>query len=371
MKSGYVLALWLTALAATLHGACAASSQRPGRDSGPGGDAAPGYCGDQIIAAGEGCDDGNLLDGDGCSPSCQVESGWACSGEPSQCVSLCGNGTIDDGEECDGDDLGGNDCTTLGAGFTSGELSCLAACRFDSTGCRLASCGNGVLDPGEECDDGNSSNNDACMNNCQNARCGDGYVWAGQEACDDGNNSNSDACLGDCQAASCGDGHVWTGQEACDDGNASNTDSCLVGCVSARCGDGHVWAGQEACDDGNTVAGDGCSPTCAVEPIPTLHFATGQPAIWGSLPLTWAGQPHAPSTPIVAAANMDQRGRAVLFTATTWHELSLPGHQWLGSGTLSSKFAGVPGASVRAAWGVSWTGEPSTGICLVTNETGI
>jgi cysteine-rich repeat protein len=38
-------------------------------------------------------------------------------------------------------------------------------------------CGNGVLDDGEECDDGNNSNNDACLNTCQSATCSDGY-WA-------------------------------------------------------------------------------------------------------------------------------------------------------------------------------------------------
>ena len=28
-------------------------------------------------------------------------------------------------------------------------------------------CGNGILDAGEECDDGNNSNNDTCSNICQ------------------------------------------------------------------------------------------------------------------------------------------------------------------------------------------------------------
>ena len=41
----------------------------------------------------------------------------------------CGNDRIDDGEECDGDDLDGVTCTSLG--FDSGELSC------DPTTCRL------------------------------------------------------------------------------------------------------------------------------------------------------------------------------------------------------------------------------------------
>jgi cysteine-rich repeat protein len=62
----------------------------------------------------------------------------------------------------------------------------------------------------------------------------------------------------------CGNGVVEAG-EACDDGNASSTDGCLATCVVASCGDGFVRAGVEACDDGNALAGDGCSPACAVE----------------------------------------------------------------------------------------------------------
>ncbi len=40
----------------------------------------------------------------------------------------------------------------------------------------LAVCGDGVLDPGEECDDGNLINNDFCSNNCTLNVCGNGRV---------------------------------------------------------------------------------------------------------------------------------------------------------------------------------------------------
>ncbi len=213
------------------------------------------YCGDGVVDAAEECDDGNLLDGDGCSPVCVAEPGWACTGEPSVCALLCNNGQLDAGEECEGDDLGGEDCTTIGGGYTGGTLACGTTCRFDTIGCILASCGDGVVDALEACDDGNTSNADACMNNCQLASCGDGYLWSGVEACDDGNSSNTDACLVSCDAASCGDGHVWSGVEACDDGNNSNTDACLNSCVTASCGDGYVWSGVEDCETGTCCDG--------------------------------------------------------------------------------------------------------------------
>src|SRR5262245_38589365 len=37
----------------------------------------------------------------------------------------------------------------------------------------------------------------------------------------------------------CGDGRLDDG-EACDDGNRSNADDCVGDCIEARCGDGHV-----------------------------------------------------------------------------------------------------------------------------------
>jgi cysteine-rich repeat protein len=40
------------------------------------------------------------------------------------------------------------------------------------------------------------------------------------------------------------------------------TDACLNNCQAAKCGDGQVQAGVEQCDDGNMVDNDACSNTC-------------------------------------------------------------------------------------------------------------
>jgi cysteine-rich repeat protein len=76
----------------------------------------------------------------------------------------------------------------------------------------------------------------------------------------------------------CGNGRIDPG-EACDDGNIVDGDGCSAICESeaARCGNGIVEEG-EACDDGNDVAGDGCNPACeleeeAVATICDLHAA--------------------------------------------------------------------------------------------------
>jgi len=36
-------------------------------------------CGDGLFRGTEGCDDGNLVNGDGCSSLCAIEFGWKCS----------------------------------------------------------------------------------------------------------------------------------------------------------------------------------------------------------------------------------------------------------------------------------------------------
>jgi hypothetical protein len=61
---------------------------------------------------------------------------------------------------------------------------CVMGIRLD----HAVSCGNGILEEGEECDDGDANSDaeaDACRTDCTAPRCGDGVVDAG-EACDGG-----------------------------------------------------------------------------------------------------------------------------------------------------------------------------------------
>lgn len=307
-----------------------------GADGGDGGNG-DGICGNGIIEAGEECDDENLMDGDGCSPECKVEPGWSCSGEPSVCVNLCGNGALDPGEQCDGDLLGGNDCTTIAGNYSGGTLKCSPACLFDTTECILPGCGNGVLDPGEECDHGEQ-------------------------------NSTTGECLPNCKLATCGDGYVWEGVEECDDGNTSNNDSCLNNCKMATCGDGYLWTGVEECDDGNNIAGDGCSPDCKIEKLPILYSIETTSAGWSTTTLTYAGKPHAPTQPVIAAANVQTRGEAYVFTSTTYHVLTLPGMEWIEHGSISSKLPGANGANLTSAYGVSWDHDPFSTMAFIEGE---
>ncbi len=144
-------------------------------------------------------------------------------------------------------------------GTTTGDTS--TSDTSTSTGPGPA-CGDLVVDPGEECDDGNQEDADACTNACKNAACGDGIVGPG-EACDDGNQEDADACSNMCASASCGDGKTQAPEE-CDDGNKVDTDACLGTCLAAKCGDLVVQDIVEQCDDGNLEDLDDCSNLCVL-----------------------------------------------------------------------------------------------------------
>lgn len=197
------------------------------------------------------------------------------------------------GVACGGDDDGGSDGGEIDAG--------------DDAPTPPPGCGNGELDSGETCDDGNTESGDGCARDCaleedfacpqpgagcvRIVTCGNGRI-EGDETCDDRNDREGDGCDSDCHleagwtcpaagracvAAACGDG-MLAGFEECDDGNAEPGDGCDASCVleegftcsgtSCRpttCGD-NVQEGTEACDDGNNLIGDGCSPFCEREP---------------------------------------------------------------------------------------------------------
>ncbi len=210
-------------------------------------------CGDGTIDDDEDCDDSNTADGDGCSATCTVEDMFVCDGEPSVCVPDCGDGVIFGDEECDDGDMGNGD-------------GCSSACTIEpgwSCGGEPSLCGTG---------------------------CGDGTI-AGAEGCDDGNAESGDGCSASCQLESgwscedepsictteCGDEAI-IGPEECDDGEAIDGDGCSAQCLvetgwycdgepsscETVCGDG-IAAGTETCDAGGLASGDGCSPVCQVE----------------------------------------------------------------------------------------------------------
>jgi cysteine-rich repeat protein len=95
---------------------------------------------------------------------------------------------------------------------TTGEPTTASAST--TTGEPAPFCGDGRLDPGEQCDDGNDDDADACRTDCRPASCGDGVVQRGVEECDDGranHPSEPTACRPDCHEPACGDGALYVG----------------------------------------------------------------------------------------------------------------------------------------------------------------
>jgi cysteine-rich repeat protein len=91
-------------------------------------------------------------------------------------------------------------------------------------------CGDGVVDPGEQCDDSNLVSGDGCDENCTFTACGNAVLTPGTgEICDDGNLSDGDCCSSLCVFEIAG--------AACDDGRrCSSVDACdgAGGCVGAE-----------------------------------------------------------------------------------------------------------------------------------------
>ena len=175
-------------------------------------------------------------------PACTVTTKWGsqCS-QPSGagagvCVrgvcgaSFCGDGVLTDGEDCD-------------EAENNQERPDRGQCRTD---CTRAVCNDGIVDRDEECDDGDLDNDDACLDDCRAARCGDGHTWSGVEDCDLAMSVDLDCAYGERACQRC------------------DPDACgLVPGITSFCGDGLLDEAHEECDDSNQLNLDGCSRSCS------------------------------------------------------------------------------------------------------------
>jgi len=264
------------------------------------------FCGDGTLDPGEECDDGNAIDGDGCSSACvsetcgdgiqnNYETDVDCGG--AICTTGCATG-----EFCNvGSDCANGCCSGVGvcvalvtpvvtpqadrcgsadgaivvsgiAGGAGGPYTCsfdgfppvvavagtcstgevlsggqtLTLSVSDQIGCALTlppitvpndnidcpSCGDGSVDPGEQCDDGNTISGDGCSSGCLTETCGDGLL----------NNYETDAdCGGPVCAARCGLGQTCSTDSDCANlcchlGFCTGLVEPLVSLQPAKCG---------------------------------------------------------------------------------------------------------------------------------------
>jgi cysteine-rich repeat protein len=117
-------------------------------------------------------------------------------------------------------------------------------------------------------------------------QCGNGSIDAGEQ-CDDGNQADEDACLGTCQPNVCGDGITNPGAEQCD----------ILVLPGESCQTQGFRGGTIACADDCTLDTAGCSgqggtaPTPTVTPTPDARGPTATPTDGG------AASPTATPTP--------------------------------------------------------------------------
>ena len=249
-------------------------------------------CGDGFVDPGEECDTTvgehtcqslgyyNPLGVLRCTIDCQLDDG--------SCGGRCGDEEVQgtEGEECDGGDLNGQNCQSLG--YTGGTLACGAGCTYDVSGC-AGKCGNGVIDAdeGEICDGGALAGETCktqgyhggelmCMADCSGynldnctavGRCGDGVIQGTYGEICDGANLDEKTCEGegyyggqltcseDCEAleltdcesvGACGDGIIQSEHGEDCDGFDLDGQTCVSLNYSARggtltCGDGCVF----------------------------------------------------------------------------------------------------------------------------------
>lgn len=215
----------------------------------------PTPCGNGVIEDEEQCDVGDL-DGADCASLGFLggELGCAldCSYDTSDC-SNCGNAFQEGDEECDGDDLADATCQTLG--FGSGTLSCTPGCTLDASAC--SDCGDGVRDGGEQCD-GDDLDGQTCISR--------GYD-GGELVCTDGCELDTAACEGD-PTLVCGDG-IQSGDEECDGDDLAGQD-----CGSLMAGEGALMCRVDCTFD----VSDCREPEPEPEPEPDVGIDSGAEA---------------------------------------------------------------------------------------------
>lgn len=221
----------------------------------------------------EECDDGGTANNDGCDSNCKIEARWTCNNvvnQTSTCSYVaCGNGYLDNaasgpyaqGEQCDdGNILPGDGCSA------TCQIEDCYYCTGVGTGSCTLQCENSVINSNtywsgvptqEVCDEG-TSKTDAlgCLNCCTaiqtgykcgaagtecTPRCYDGIrddpdlPWTTTtEACDDNNDVAGDGCASDCSAIDPGYECLYAG-----------------GACREICGNGHLDASGTPAINGN------------------------------------------------------------------------------------------------------------------------
>ncbi|HEY5950496.1 MAG TPA: DUF4215 domain-containing protein [Kofleriaceae bacterium] len=244
-------------------------------------------CGDQFVTApNEECDDANSTAGDGCESNCKYS-----------CLSTDTARNCTPTDPCQGQGTCNDSTHVCAAGTPLNDNASCGTGKYCKTGvCTTAVCGNGMTEPGEQCDLGTSNGTigSGCKANCTYECVTAATDCAAAPACNIATCTTAHACdnvpdptkngmscggtnicsNGACVAptAVCGNG-VTEGGEQCDFGasNGAGTGcetNCLFSCTitpTDSCTDGNLCNGTESCGavTVNGKPGQKCSATAA------------------------------------------------------------------------------------------------------------
>ncbi|MCC6763048.1 MAG: hypothetical protein IT293_00150 [Deltaproteobacteria bacterium] len=180
-------------------------------------------------------------------------------GDPLCGVTVCGDGAVDPGEDCDpfstDDGLCCSECR-----FVSYFTPCGFGGRCDHAGqCMYTNCGNGVLDPGEECET-RPSPYDPYRDACCNLDCT--YDPPGAACYHDPGPGTCNAAH-ECVSDTCGDDALDSDLEECDGPNAQSL------CCTPTCRHTTFGACSDACSGGACEANGAGGTQCRLDPVDT------------------------------------------------------------------------------------------------------
>lgn len=355
-------------------------------------------CGDGWRASAEECDDGNRVNGDGCSTMCEVENpgntATGGNGEiegPPTCGGLLGTQCpmglrcVDKPNDSCDPAHGGADCTGIcvsdgqSGGITGGSMTCATDrdCNGATEMCIDGQCRPLGIDPNTTC-----TNDLECPTGMS---CLDGHCFLRHpESCSSTAQceTNQVCSEGRCVATCTNDAQCTNGAP-CVDGICGG-----LGVTHTNCGDGkldqdmrgsQLNGPSEQCDDMNQKDGDGCSSTCQIEsgftctlpgtdsncdPISKLCVGRNVPSRCTPLPVCGNGQREGKEQCDDGAANSDTTPGANCRTDCT---LTIPlpiGGDTTTPATCAPTDCGpAPGrATMLCPDGINWNGP--TGRCL-------
>ncbi len=301
---------------------------------------------------------------------------------------VCGDGRATGAEACDGDDLAGASCASLGfSGETTG-VRCNELCRLETTGC-TGICGDGVRDGSELCDGANPAGV-TCARvgfyrevtpgplTC-NGLCG--WTTSGcADYCGDGITNGPELCDGAPPVETCVDLGFDAGRSACSAICGAGFDTCarfgfrptfvadvfatgfhassltaqwIVGTegFTARLGDAGAWEPIPVPVTTDVTDVWSVSPTRAWA-VARAATTGGEPSLLRFEADAWELITGAPALTVAAVWGLDDR--ALLATSDGVHVWSAAGWQRLG--TLAGAVTALAGTSATDVYAATATG---------------